>query len=91
MRIKSIKVQPDASAWSAVVCYGGEREKELVITALYAAGSLKVEAAGYDHSIPMHCLGAEAAVLEWAQLELAKLPDAWHVEHSRLYDLKVAA
>lgn len=74
-----------------MVCYGGGQFKELVITALYAAGVLRVDAARYEQSIPMHSLGAEAAVMEWAKGELAKLPASWHTEHFRLYGLSMAA
>lgn len=84
-------IQPDASAWSAVVCYGGPADIELVISALYADGRLKVSAARYDHVVPMYALGAEQAVMEWAQAEVANLPAEWHAAHAQLYGLNQAA
>lgn len=91
MRIKSVKVQPDSSAWGAVVCYGGPQDVELVISCLYAAGRLTVAAAGYDHVVPIHSLGAERAALEWAQGEIDKLSAEWHAAHARMYGLAGAA
>jgi hypothetical protein len=91
MRIKSILIQPDASAWSAVVSYSGPQDAELIISCLYADGRLKVSAARYDHQVPMFSLGAEQAVLEWAQVEVANLPAEWHAAHAQLYGLDQAA
>ena len=91
MRIKSVKVQPDSSAWSAVVCYGGPKDVELVISCLYTAGRLTVAAAGYDHVVPMYSLGAERAAFEWAEWELAKLPPEWHAAHAQMYGIAEVA
>jgi hypothetical protein len=91
MRIKSITTQPDASAWSAVVTYGRPEDIELVISCLYADGILKVAAARYDHVVPMYALGAEQAVMVWAQGEVANLPPDWHTAHAQLYGLDQAA
>ena len=91
MRVRSILIQPDASAWSAVVCYGRPEDIELVISALYADGRLKVAAARYDQVVAMYSLGAEQAVLEWAQGQVANLPREWHAAHAQLYGLDQAA
>ncbi|CAM4395776.1 hypothetical protein [Bordetella pseudohinzii] len=79
MKVRSEVIQPDASAWSAVVEVRG-----VVFVASFVANRLVCRLAPYRHPprYPKWCL---EYVQRWAQARIASLPANWMQAHQALY------
>lgn len=81
MKIEQITIQPDASAWTAVVSVAG-----VLFRAGYVAGRLSCSRVAYKFP-PRTPLWALSSVEKWAREQVAALPAAWHSEHQAMYSI----
>lgn len=81
MKVRSEVIQPDASAWSAVVEVRG---------VVFVANRLACHLAPYRHPprYPKWCL---EHVRRWAETRIASLPPSWMQAHQALYQSAPAA
>ncbi len=79
MKVRNEVVQPDASAWSAVLEVRG-----VVFVASFVANRLTCRLAPYRHPprYPKWCL---EHVQRWAEGRIALLPHGWMLAHHALY------
>ncbi len=79
MHVHSETIQPDASAFSAVVEVRG-----VTYIANYVAGRLNVGLAPYKRA-PRRPRWAIEHVRQWAANRVAELPAEWHAAHNAMY------
>ena len=79
MHIESEELQPDGSAWTALV-----RVRGVLYVASFVAEKLTVRLAPYKHA-PRRPRWAEAHVQRWAEKRVRGLPQPWHELHRALY------
>jgi hypothetical protein len=79
MNVISQEIQSDASAWTAVVEVAG-----VLFRVGYVAGRLSCGLVPYKHN-PPRPRWAEKYVREWAEKQIASLPESWHAAHRSLY------
>ena len=79
MHVEHVSLQPDGSAWSALV-----RVRGVLFVASFVAERLTVRLGPYKHP-PRRPAWALASVQAWAEMQLAALPADWLALHRALY------
>lgn len=79
MKVETIKMEQDGSAWSAIV-----RVQGIVYVATYVANKLQVRLGPYKHA-PRRPGWALESVQRWATAQIASLPADWLALHREMY------
>lgn len=79
MQVQSEVMEPDGSAWCAVLVVKG-----VIYRASYVANRLSCSLGPYKHA-PRRPSWALEAVRRWAEARVAALPAAWLEAHREMY------